>query len=259
MKIRIALFALLLSATLASDTCKRQDIQPPNGRASLRIPVCSEKQHTKIAELLVDPNFLNKVAPSDPMFPLTLDRETLLAAVPEEDWLVMFHVDWCGHCQDLLPKFQEWGPSMLKTIKTATFSCSESPKVCSELGIHSYPALMLFHESHVIRYRGKREQEALETYSRWMTRDPAEYNSGFTKVFFWDPTTTSYSITQVTTLSSSTSTPFSSFLYPLLWALLSLCILFTVLKVFTRGKGGEKDRLIMKDGVEIVQDNGYRV
>lgn len=58
--------------------------------------------------------------------------------------LIDFYADWCGPCQKFLPVVNEVANQLTDTLKTVKINVDNNPKITSELGVRSIPALFIF-------------------------------------------------------------------------------------------------------------------
>jgi len=88
--------------------------------------------------------------------------------VKERPAIVKFYADWCGHCQDLNPKWSEMTQQLDKN-KMSGLLASVSDKYKNDVECDSdivgYPTIRVFHGGKKKRdYKGKREVKDLEKF-----------------------------------------------------------------------------------------------
>lgn len=83
----------------------------------------------------------------------------------EGEKLVMFYADWCPHCKNLMPAWDEATAEVgeKKMMKIDVGGSSEGEKaLMEEHGVSGFPTIMVFENgSKVSEYSGERTKEAL--------------------------------------------------------------------------------------------------
>ncbi|KAM4023766.1 protein disulfide-isomerase A2 [Anomaloglossus baeobatrachus] len=87
--------------------------------------------------------------------------------------LVEFYAPWCGHCQELAPKYSQAAATLKEKTSEARLAkvdATEEKELSDEIGVSGYPTLKLFQNGNRtghIDYGGRRDTEGLV---RWMLR-----------------------------------------------------------------------------------------
>ncbi|XP_069590818.1 protein disulfide-isomerase A2 [Ranitomeya imitator] len=87
--------------------------------------------------------------------------------------LVEFYAPWCGHCQELAPKYSKAAETLKEKTSEARLAkvdATEEKDLGDEFGVSGYPTLKFFHNGNRtghIDYGGRRDTEGLV---RWMLR-----------------------------------------------------------------------------------------
>jgi thioredoxin-like negative regulator of GroEL len=56
----------------------------------------------------------------------------------------MFHAPWCGHCKELLPKFEGIAGKLKNQVDVAKVDCTVQKSVCELFNIRAFPSLKLY-------------------------------------------------------------------------------------------------------------------
>lgn len=80
------------------------------------------------------------------------DLETIKAALSRrENTMIVFHAEWCGHCRDFIPKYDEVSTNPLtKGFNLFKVNCSKktdagsNDSICKEFEVSKYPTLKVF-------------------------------------------------------------------------------------------------------------------
>lgn len=83
-------------------------------------------------------------------------------------WLLVFSVDWCGHCRSLEPELARVRPRD-ERFAIATIDCTDRRDFCRHLDVDAFPDVFRVNGTRAWRHEGARTQEALETFLH--TRD----------------------------------------------------------------------------------------
>lgn len=86
-------------------------------------------------------------------------------SLTEEDKcvLVLFHAEWCGHCKNFMPTWNEAKTSLQSSdVVLKDFEADTNKEVMKENQVSSFPTLKLFKKNgEVVEYEGERTLEAL--------------------------------------------------------------------------------------------------
>lgn len=79
---------------------------------------------------------------------------------------VDFYANWCGHCQELAPTWEELGKAYANThVKISKIDCANHQSLCQEFGIRAYPTLIFFHNGKKIEaYNSDRDVAAFSRF-----------------------------------------------------------------------------------------------
>ena len=77
--------------------------------------------------------------------------------------LVMFHVDWCGHCKRAKPEFELASDAMGTVFPIGGVDCDANPKVTKALKIEGYPTIKHIEKDGRVsdNYTGERKSNAI--------------------------------------------------------------------------------------------------
>ena len=64
----------------------------------------------------------------------------------------LFHVDWCGHCQEFLPVLDKASSYKIlnKNWVFLKINCSKYPHICSYLGVQRYPTIRIYKKNELL-------------------------------------------------------------------------------------------------------------
>ncbi|EER18508.1 protein disulfide isomerase, putative [Perkinsus marinus ATCC 50983] len=80
-------------------------------------------------------------------------------------WFVMFYAPWCGHCQRLLPTWEDLADEMYGQVNVAAVDITANTEVGSRFTIKRLPTLYMINDGKVYRYGGQRTLEALSEFA----------------------------------------------------------------------------------------------
>jgi len=81
--------------------------------------------------------------------------------VKEGKKLVLFYVDWCGHCKNLKPTWDKAAEKANKEEKRMLKVNCDGDEDLSKYDIKGYPTIMIFDEGEHKEYNGERTMEDL--------------------------------------------------------------------------------------------------
>ncbi|KAI1298129.1 Thioredoxin domain-containing protein 5 [Halotydeus destructor] len=80
---------------------------------------------------------------------------------------VEFYAPWCGHCQRLVPIWEQLAQSFEndELVRISKIDCNEFREACKPWGVRGYPSLLWIVDGKVIeKYQGERTHEALKKF-----------------------------------------------------------------------------------------------
>lgn len=80
---------------------------------------------------------------------------------------IKFYAPWCGHCQKLVPTWDELAKTFEKdeTVKIAKLDCTQAQSVCQDHEVRGYPTLAYFRNGQKVEtYRGARNLAELKDF-----------------------------------------------------------------------------------------------
>ncbi|KAF4658863.1 hypothetical protein FOL47_007800 [Perkinsus chesapeaki] len=80
-------------------------------------------------------------------------------------WFVMFYAPWCGHCQKLLPTWEDLADEMFGQVNVAAVDVTANTEIGSRFTIKRLPTLYLINHGKMYRYGGPRTLEALMEFA----------------------------------------------------------------------------------------------
>ena len=86
--------------------------------------------------------------------------------IAEGKKVVLFYADWCGHCKDLKPVWDETAKEVnAKEKKMIKVNCGEGTKddkkIMEKYDVDGYPTIIIFEDGKPTKYDGKRTKEDL--------------------------------------------------------------------------------------------------
>ena len=86
--------------------------------------------------------------------------------IKEGKKVVLFYADWCGHCNDLKPTWDEVAEKINKNEKRMLkVNCGNSTKedkaIMEKYDIDGYPTIIIFQDGEPKQYKGGRKEEDL--------------------------------------------------------------------------------------------------
>lgn len=86
--------------------------------------------------------------------------EEYLNYIKSYDYIIaLFHVEWCGHCQQFLPVLDKASSYKILNKKWIflKIDCSKYPNICSNIGIERYPTIKLYKKKELLHIETPRE------------------------------------------------------------------------------------------------------
>ena len=86
--------------------------------------------------------------------------EEYLNYIKSYDYIIsLFHVDWCGHCQQFLPVLDKASSYKILNKKWIflKIDCSKYPNICTNVGIERYPTIKLYKKKELLHIETPRE------------------------------------------------------------------------------------------------------
>jgi thioredoxin domain-containing protein 5 len=82
-------------------------------------------------------------------------------------WLVAATAPWCGHCKSLAPTINKLAAAKDLTFNVASINCDEDANLCRDLGVLSFPTLVLVEQGHFATMPNKAERtfDALKQFA----------------------------------------------------------------------------------------------
>lgn len=75
----------------------------------------------------------------------TLDMKNFYQTVRTKPHLVNFYAPWCGHCQEMVPKFKRTAVLMTGIVSLGAVNCEKHQALCGQQQVRSYPTLRFYH------------------------------------------------------------------------------------------------------------------
>ena len=87
--------------------------------------------------------------------------------------MVLFYADWCGHCKNFLPKWDQMSSSWNNSnenVKMIKVECGKPDEnnahreLMEKYEIEGYPTILVFKDGKATKYEGKRDENSLLSY-----------------------------------------------------------------------------------------------
>ena len=81
--------------------------------------------------------------------------------------MVLFHMNGCGHCKNMMPEWNKFQSSFKKQgITVSKVEKDENPKAMEQLGIQGFPTIMLLNNGKKVKdYQGDRTADAFKNFA----------------------------------------------------------------------------------------------
>ncbi|KAL5006177.1 hypothetical protein ScPMuIL_017335 [Solemya velum] len=98
---------------------------------------------------------------------VTLSRSDFDMSVEntEDIWFINFYSPHCSHCHELAPSWREVARELEGVVRVGAVNCADDRQLCMNLGIRSYPTLMMFVSGKHLKYNGDRSTSRLVEYA----------------------------------------------------------------------------------------------
>lgn len=70
-------------------------------------------------------------------------------------WLIEMYAPWCGHCQALVPGYEQLARELAGVVKVGAVNCEIEKELCSAHGVQSYPTVKAFVAGTEVPYSGE--------------------------------------------------------------------------------------------------------
>ena len=72
--------------------------------------------------------------------------------------IILFKADWCGHCQNFLPKWEKLQNKYKNKYNFETYDSDKNQDIANKYKIQGYPTLYIEKNNKSKEYNGKREE-----------------------------------------------------------------------------------------------------
>jgi len=96
-----------------------------------------------------------------------LSEGSFAGTVGSGDTFIKFYAPWCGHCQKLVPVWDELAKKFESDskVKIAKLDCTQAQSVCQENEVRGYPTLAYFRNGRKVEaYKGARNLQDLQDF-----------------------------------------------------------------------------------------------
>lgn len=88
--------------------------------------------------------------------PLTAENFQRLVTTTHDPWFIKFYAPWCHHCQAMAPNWQGMARHMQNQLNIGEVNCETEKRLCKDVRVKGYPALLFFRGGERIEYDGLR-------------------------------------------------------------------------------------------------------
>lgn len=108
----------------------------------------------------------------------TLTKDNFLETTKGKSVFIKWFAPWCGHCQELAPKWKQMAQELEnnENVLVASVDCTQEEAWCVSLGIQGFPTLLFGDPSHggvfLEAYNGDKTYEALSEFANETLNKP---------------------------------------------------------------------------------------
>jgi len=100
-------------------------------------------------------------APSDVTVLTTANFEEL---TKDGAWLIEFYAPWCGHCQRLVPVWEQLATAQKGKFHVAKVDCTVEKDLATKYGVRGFPTIKLLNNGVVTDFNGQRTVESFAQF-----------------------------------------------------------------------------------------------
>lgn len=112
---------------------------------------------------------------------MTVDKDNvqdMITKTPTENKLVLYHTNWCGHCKNFMPIWDEFTKQNTHDVLTDKVDCEQHRNICSEVGTVGFPTVMLFKTNgDKVEYVGPRTIDDLNEFLKIQLKQTGRYTT----------------------------------------------------------------------------------
>ncbi|CAM9135464.1 unnamed protein product [Heterosigma akashiwo] len=98
---------------------------------------------------------------------VSLTSKNFASQTASRKWFLKFYAPWCGHCQQLVPVWEELASELQGEVSVGAIDCDKEKAVCSQFNVRGYPSLLFLTEKKdVYTYEGDRMMESMADFAR---------------------------------------------------------------------------------------------
>lgn len=87
---------------------------------------------------------------------LTAEKFQSKVTMTQDLWFIKFYAPWCHHCQAMAPNWDQMAKEMKGQLNVGAVNCEAESRLCKDIGVRSYPTIMLFKGAERVEYEGLR-------------------------------------------------------------------------------------------------------
>lgn len=87
---------------------------------------------------------------------LTAEKFQSKVTMTQDLWFIKFYAPWCHHCQAMAPNWDQMAKEMKGQLNVGAVNCEAESRLCKDVGVRSYPTILLFKGAERVEYEGLR-------------------------------------------------------------------------------------------------------
>ena len=80
------------------------------------------------------------------------------------DNIVLYYADWCGHCKQFMPEWENAANQLGSKIRFTKINCVNDKKRCENESIKGFPTVILYRNGKKMEFNGERTVDGLKKF-----------------------------------------------------------------------------------------------